>query len=190
MTGKRVGYIRVSTIDQNPDRQLDQLQLDKRFIEYASAKSTIGRPELQAMLDFIREDDTVFVHSMDRLARNVYDLKKLVTIITEKKVKLCFVKEGLEFKQENSSISNLMLHILASFAEFEYAFILERQHEGIVIAKKLGRFKGRTKKLDEEDIAIIKKEMLTRKSKSEIAKDLGISRTCLYSYINNLGIKI
>jgi DNA invertase Pin-like site-specific DNA recombinase len=190
MTGKRIGYIRVSTIDQNPDRQLDQLQLDKKFIEYASAKSTIGRPQLQQMLEFVREDDVIFVHSMDRLARNVYDLKKLVTTITEKKVKVCFVKENLEFTNENSSFSNLMLHILGSFAEFEYAFIRERQQEGIVIAKKLGRFKGRSEKLNEGDIEILKKELLTRKSKTKIAEELGISRTCLYKYLEKLNIKV
>jgi len=184
MTGKRIGYIRVSTTDQNPDRQLEHVDLDKRFIEYASAKST-NRPQLKAMLEFVREDDTVVVHSMDRLARNLHDLKHLVDSLVSKKIQVHFVKENLIFSGENSATSNLVLHLMGAFAEFEYAFIHERQREGIEIAKKRGRFKGRKKKLDDAKVEDLRIRLLcTRESKTKIAKDLGISRFTLYRYID------
>ncbi len=189
MTGKRIGYVRVSTTDQNPDRQLVDVQLDKKFIDYASAIN-LNRDALQEMLRFVREDDTVFVHSMDRLARTVKDLKEVVITLTQKNVKVKFLKENIEFGNENSSLSMLMLHLLGAFAEFEHAFILERQMQGISIAKGKGRYKGRSQKLNSDKIEILRKEMLTRKSKSQIAKELGVSRQTLYKYIDNLAVQI
>jgi DNA invertase Pin-like site-specific DNA recombinase len=185
MTGKRIGYIRVSTTDQNPDRQLENIQLDKKFIDYASAKST-NRPQLNSMLEFVREDDIIIVHSMDRLARNLKDLKELVDGLVNRKIQVHFLKENLQFSGENSATSNLVLHLMGAFAEFEYAFIRERQREGIEIAKKKGKFKGTTKKLNAEKIETLKRELLIRKSKSQIAADLGISRFTLYRYIDQL----
>lgn len=185
MTGKRIGYIRVSTTDQNPDRQLENVDLDKKFVDYASAKST-NRPQLKAMLDFVREDDVVIVHSMDRLARNLKDLKHIVDTLISKNVQVHFLKENIQFTGENSAMSNLILHLMGAFAEFEYAFIRERQREGIEVAKKHGKFGGKTKKLNAEKIEIIKKELKTRKSKTQIAKDLGIARFTLYRYIQDI----
>lgn len=185
MTGKRIGYIRVSTVDQNPDRQLESIIVDKKFIDYASAKST-NRPQLKSMLEFVREDDVIFVHSMDRLARNLKDLKELVESLVSKKIQVHFLKENLQFSGENSATSNLVLHLMGAFAEFEYAFIRERQREGIEIAKKKGRFRGTKKKLDSEKIELLKKELLTRKSKTQIALDLHISRFTLYRYIHKI----
>lgn len=185
MTGKRIGYIRVSTTDQNPDRQLEGIQLDKKFIDYASAKST-DRPQLKDMLEFVREDDVVIVHSMDRLARTVKDLKSLVDDLLVKKVHIHFMKENLQFNGDNSALANLMLHMMGAFAEFEYAFIKERQREGIEIAKKKGKFNGTSKKLNAEKIEILKADLQTRKSKSQIAKDLAISRFTLYRYIDKI----
>jgi len=182
MTGKRIGYIRVSTAEQNPDRQLEGVQLNKKFIDYASARST-NRPQLNLMLEFIREDDIVIVHSMDRLARNVKDLKNLVEGFLLRKIKIHFLKENLQFNGENSALANLMLHMMGAFAEFEYAFIKERQREGVEIAKKKGKYKGAKKKLNPEKLEILKSELKTRKSKSEIAKELGISRATLYKYL-------
>ncbi len=182
MTGKRIGYIRVSTPDQNPDRQIEGISLDKKFVDYASAKST-NRPQLKAMLDFVREDDIVIVHSMDRLARNLKDLKNLVDMLVTKKVQVNFLKENLTFSGENSATSNLVLHLMGAFAEFEYAFIRERQREGIEIAKRKGKFKGTPKKLNQEKIEILKADLLTRKSKTKIAEELGVSRFTLYRYI-------
>ncbi len=182
MTGKRIGYVRVSTTDQNPDRQLENIELDKKFIDYASARCT-NRPQLKVMLDFVREDDVVFVHSMDRFARNLKDLRNLVDLLVSKKIQVHFIKENLHFVGSDSPMSNLMLSLMGAFAEFEYAFIKERQKEGVEIAKKQGKFRGGKKKLDESKVEILKKEILTRKSKSQIAKDLGISRFTLYRYL-------
>jgi len=190
MTGKTVGYIRVSSHDQNPERQLAGLVLDRIFTETASAKSTLKRPQLQEMLRFLREDDVLVVHSMDRLARNVHDLKKLVKDLNERNVKIKFLKEGLEFSKDESAMSMLMLHILGSFAEFEYAFIRERQLEGIAMAKKNGRYKGRVKKLDAEKIEKLKTLLnTTRKSKTQIATELGVSRQTMYRYLVDLGLQ-
>lgn len=182
MTGKKIGYIRVSTTDQNPDRQLENISLDKKFIDYSSAKST-NRPQLKSMLDFVREDDVVVIHSMDRLARNVKDLKNVVDALISKKVLVHFIKENLVFTKDESATSNLILHLMGAFAEFEYAFIRERQREGIEVAKKKGIFRGRNKKMNSEKIEILKNDLKTRKSKTMIAKDLGISRFTLYRYI-------
>ena len=189
MTGKRIGYIRVSTSDQNPERQLENIPLDKKFIEYASAKCT-NRPQLQLMIDFVREDDIIIVHSMDRLARNLRDLKDLVDKMVSRKIEVHFIKENLQFSAENSATSNLILNIMGAFAEFEYAFIKERQKEGIEIAKRAGKFKGAKKKLDEEKIEELKKYLQTRRPKTKIAKDLGISRFTLYRYMKEFNIAI
>ena len=115
MTGKRIGYIRVSTLEQNPERQLENIPLDKKFIEYATARST-DRPQLKAMLDFIREDDIVMVHSMDRLARNLIDLRSLVDKMVSNKIQVCFIKENLTFGEKENPISMLLLSIMGAFA--------------------------------------------------------------------------
>lgn len=185
MTGKRIGYIRVSTVDQNPERQLDECKLDKKFIDYASAKSA-DRPQLQMMLDFIREDDLVIVHSMDRLARNLKDLKNIVDLIVSKNAEIQFVKERLSFTGDRSPSSNLILHLMGAFAEFEHSFIRDRQAEGIAIAKKRGRFKGTKKKIEGLKIEDLKQAMQTRKSKAEIAREFGVSRCTLYRYLKEI----
>lgn len=185
MIGKRFGYIRVSTSDQNPDRQLEGIQLDKKFIDYASAMS-LNREQLKALMDYVREDDIVIVHSMDRMARNVFDLRKIVDFFLNKKVEVHFMKENLIFNGQDNALSNLLLSVMGAFAEFEYAFIRERQREGIAIAKQKGTFKGKSKKLNAEKIEILKKEMLTRKSKAQIAEELGVSRCTLYRYLEDL----
>jgi len=187
MTGKRIGYIRVSTFEQNPGRQLEGIPVDKKFIEYASAKNT-ARPQLQLMLDFVREDDIILVHSMDRLARNVRDLHQLVDHLLEKKVQIQFIKENLTFNGEDCSMSRLMLSLFGAFAEFEYAFIRERQREGIAEAKKAGKFIGGKKKLDDEKVALIIHRLeTTRDSKNKIARDFGIHRRTLYKYLKEAG---
>lgn len=182
MTGKRIGYIRVSSLDQNPDRQLEGIELDKKFIDYCSTNNTT-RPQLQALIDYIREDDTIYVHSMDRLARRVLELKKYVNVFVSKKVKVIFVKENLTFTDENNALANLMLHMMAAFSEFEHAYIKERQMEGVAIAKKQGKYKGR-KKIAESKIIALREQIASTKTKSQIAKDLGISRITLYKYMN------
>lgn len=133
MNGQRVGYVRVSSYDQNVDRQLDGAALDRIFTDKASGKDT-KRPQLDAMLAFIREGDTLVVHSMDRLARNLDDLRHLVQSLTARSVKIEFVKEHLMFTGEDSPMATLMLSVIGAVAEFERSLIRERQREGIALA--------------------------------------------------------
>ncbi|AUY10349.1 hypothetical protein C3F36_12990 [Aeromonas sp. ASNIH2] len=126
MQGHRIGYVRVSSFDQNPERQLEQTQVSKVFTDKASGKDT-QRPQLEALLSFVREGDTVVVHSMDRLARNLDDLRRLVQKLTQRGVRIEFLKEGLVFTGEDSPMANLMLSVMGAFAEFERALIREQQ---------------------------------------------------------------
>ncbi|HMG15528.1 MAG TPA: recombinase family protein [Saprospiraceae bacterium] len=185
MTGKKIAYIRVSTLDQNPERQLDGLEVDKKFIDYASGKDT-NRPQLQQMLDYIREDDIIFVHSMDRMARNVKDLIHTIDLITSKKSTVFFVNENLKFSGDDSPISRLILTVLGAIAEFQLAINKEAQREGIVLAKKAGKYKGRKRSLNEEKILLLKELIKTRNPKTQIAKQLGIARLTLYKYLNEM----
>lgn len=147
----KVGYIRVSSVDQNTERQLDGIALDKVFTEKVSA-ATMDRPQLQAMLEYVREGDTIVVHSIDRLARSLVDLLKLVEDLTQRGVYIYFDKEKLEFTGEDSPSQNLMLQMMGAVAQFERAMIKERQREGIAKAKQKGVYKGRTKTVDDEAI--------------------------------------
>ena len=130
MAGQRIGYIRVSTIDQQVERQLDGLELDQTFTDKASGKDT-NRPQLELLLRFARSGDTVVVHSMDRLARNLDDLRRIVHTLTGKGVRIEFVKEHLTFTGEDSPMASLLLSVMGAFAEFERVLIHERQREGI-----------------------------------------------------------
>ena len=170
MTGQRIGYIRVSSADQNPERQLEGIKLDRAFTDKASAKDT-NRPELNTLLSFIREGDTLVVHSMDRLARNLFDLRQLVMTLTSREIRIEFVKEGLTFSGEDSPMAILMLSVMGSFAEFERALLKERQKEGIALAKKRGAYRGRKKTLSEDQIDKIKtriEEVLTEVGMTDI----------------------
>lgn len=187
MSGKRIGYIRVSTVDQNPDRQLVDIQLDKKFIDHASA-SSLDRPQLKTMLEFIREDDVIIVHSMDRLARNVVDLRKIVDEVVGKQAEVRFIKENLIFNSSKNSMSNLLLNVMGAMAEFELEFIRERIREGVALAKSQGKYKGRARKLNAEKIDLLKEQMKTRNSKSQIARNLKISRRTLYNYLEEQNI--
>ncbi|HDR9228635.1 TPA: recombinase family protein [Burkholderia vietnamiensis] len=183
MNGKRVGYIRVSTIDQNTERQLDGVALDKVFTDKASGKDT-HRPQLQAALDFVREGDTLIVHSMDRLARNTEDLLRMVRELTAKRVSVEFMKERLTFSgQSDDPMATLMMTMLGGFAQFERALIRERQKEGIAIAKEKGVYKGRKKALTPEQVAELHKRAAEGQPKATIARDFGISRETLYQYL-------
>lgn len=184
MKGKRVGYIRVSTLEQNTDRQLEGIEVDKMYEDKASAKDT-ARPGLQAMLEFVREDDIVIVHSMDRLARNLDDLRLLVNQLTRKGIQIQFIKENLTFTGKDSPMSQLLLSMMGAFAEFERSLIKERQKEGIELAKKKGLYKGRKKFLNSEQVFSIQERISTGVPKAKIARDLGISRETLYRYVKN-----
>jgi DNA invertase Pin-like site-specific DNA recombinase len=182
MSGKKIGYKRVSTIDQNPERQLEGLQVDKMFIDYASG-TTMNRPQLDLMLEYVRDDDLVIVHSMDRLARSVKDLRKIIDDLIAKSVKVQFLKENLTFSGDDSPIANLLLMIMGAIAEFEHSIIMERLLEGIAAAKKAGKYKGTKPKLDKEKMELLKERMKLSGSKNQIAEEFGISRFTLYKYI-------
>jgi len=182
MKGKRVGYIRVSSVDQNTVRQLEGIRLDRVFTDKASGKDT-KRPQLEAMLEFVREGDAVVVHSMDRLARNLDDLRKVVTALTKRGIKVEFVKESLTFTGEDSPMATLLLNVMGSFAQFERELIKERQREGIAIAKKKGVYKGRKPSLTPEQAAELRKRVASGEKKAGIARDFHISRETLYQYL-------
>ncbi len=182
MKGQRIGYVRVSSFDQNPERQLEQVQVDKVFTDKASGKDT-QRPELDALLSFVRDGDTVVVHSMDRLARNLDDLRRLVQKLTKRGVRIEFAKESLTFTGEDSPMANLMLSVMGAFAEFERALIRERQREGIALAKQRGAYRGRKKSLSEPQIVELKRRITEGEQKAAVARDYGISRETLYQYL-------
>ena len=134
MTGQRIGYVRVSTLDQSTARQVDGIDVDRTFEDKASGKDT-NRPESERMINFAREGDSVIVHSMDRLARNLEDLRGIVRRLTAKGVKVEFVKEQLAFTGDDTAMSTLRLNAMGAFAEFERSLIRKRQREGITLAK-------------------------------------------------------
>lgn len=182
MSGQRIGYIRVSTSDQNIERQLDGLQFDKIFTDHASGKSK-DRPALIECLNYIREGDTLVVHSMDRLARNLDDLRGIVKRLTDSGIRVEFVKESLLFTGEDSPMSTLLLSVMGAFAEFERSLIKERQREGIELAKKRGAYKGRKPSLTDDQIAIIKEKNSLGVAKSKIAREFGVSRPTIYAIL-------
>ncbi|MCD1609802.1 recombinase family protein [Stutzerimonas kunmingensis] len=182
MHGQRIGYIRVSTLDQNPDRQLEGVQVSKVFIDKASGKDT-QRPQLEALLSYVREGDTLVVHSMDRLARNLDDLRRMVQQLTGRGVRIEFVKESLTFTGEDSPMANLLLSVMGAFAEFERALIRERQREGISLAKQRGVYRGRKKALSDSRLEELRRRVEAREPKAALAREFGISRATLYEYL-------
>jgi DNA invertase Pin-like site-specific DNA recombinase len=179
--GQRVGYLRVSTVDQNTDRQLDGVALDKAFTDKASGKNT-DRPELTRTLEYVREGDTLVVHSMDRLARNLEDLRRIVRELTGKGVRVEFVKESLTFTGEDSAMNTLLLSMLGAVAEFERSMILERQREGIAIAKAAGKYKGRKAALTQDQARELSERLANGESVTALAGEYGVSRQTVYNY--------
>ena len=174
-------YKRVSTIDQNLDRQLLNLKCDREYVEKVSGKD-MNRPQLQALLQNVREGDIVHVHELSRLGRSVRDLLEIVETIVSKGATVKFHKENLEFKNgKENPFQSLMLNLLSSIAQFERDLLLERQREGIAIAKAKGKYKGRRSKFSKEDIATINKEFKESSNKAKLAKKWGISRQYLYA---------
>ena len=182
MQGHRIGYVRVSNFDQNPERQIEHVEVGKVFTDKASGKDT-QRPQLEALLAFVREGDIVVVHSMDRLARNLDDLRRLVQGLTQRGVRIEFVKEHLTFTGEDSPIANLMLSVMGAFAEFERALIRERQREGIALAKQRGAYRGRKKALAPDRAAELRRRAAAGETKAQLAREFGVSRETLYQYL-------
>ena len=184
MTGQRVGYIRVSTLEQNTVRQLDGIDLDRVFTDKASGKDQ-NRPRLEEMIGFVRDGDSVLVHSMDRLARNLEDLRLIVRRLTVKKVRVEFVKEQLTFTGDDNAMATLLLNVMGAFAEFERSLIRERQREGIALAKKRGAYRGRTPSLDSTRAAELREKATAGVPKAALAREYGISRETVYAYLRS-----
>ena len=184
MAGERVGYVRVSSADQNTDRQLDGIELDNIFTDKVSGKTT-ARPQLQELLRHLRKGDHLFIHSMDRLARNLMDLRQLVKDLTARGVRIQFVKEGLTFTGDDAPMSMLMLSIMGAVAEFERQIIRERQAEGIRIAKTKGVYKGRKASLTDDQLGEVRLKLAAGVPKTKIAKEYKCNRETLYRYLRN-----
>ena len=183
--GQLVGYKRVSSVDQNEARQLEGLELDKVFVDKASGKDT-KRPQLERALEFLREGDTLVVHSMDRLARNLDDLRRMVLTLTKRGVTVQFVKESLTFTGDDSPMATLLLSVMGAFAEFERSLIRERQREGIAIAKAKGDvYTGRKHSLTPERANILRQRAAAGENKAALAREFGISRAALYVYLQH-----
>jgi len=178
--GQIVGYQRVSTVDQNTERQLDGIELDEVFTDHASGKDT-NRPQLQAMIKHVRKGDELVVHSMDRLARSLVDLRRIVDELTAKGVRVRFVKEGVTFGDTSDPCATLMLSVVGAVAEFERALLLERQREGIAIAKAKGKYRGRVPSLNEDQVKTVAARLAKGESASALAREYGVSRATVYN---------
>jgi DNA invertase Pin-like site-specific DNA recombinase len=183
----RVGCIRVSSIDRNTVRQLDGTEVERTFTDTASGKDA-DRPKLEELLAFVRDGDTVAVHSMDRLARNLDDLRRIVRILTGKGVRVEFTKEHLTFTGEDSPMASLLLSAMGAFAKFERALILERQREGIAAAKQRGVYTGRRPALTPQQAHELRERAATGERKTALAKEFGISRETVYAYLRTADV--
>ncbi len=182
---QNIGYIRVSSVGQNTDRQLDSITLDKVFTEKVSGCTTNNRPVLQECIEYAREGDTLHLHSIDRLARNLADLQAFITRINAKGVMVMFHKEGLTFTGDsNNPMNQLMLQMMGAFAEFERSMIKERQKEGIVKAKKKGIKFGAAPKFTNEQIEEIKARRTAGESAATLATEFNVSRQTIYSMLS------
>ena len=180
--GQKVGYIRVSSIEQNMESQkslLGNVGMDKVFEEKLSGKNT-ARPQLQMMLDYVREGDTVYVKDLSRLARNTKDLLDIVEYLNNKGVGLFSIKENID---TTSNFGKLMITFLAAIYEFERANLLERQRDGIAVAKQ-GKYKGRKQVSKPANFSEVYKKWLNREIKSNVAiRELNISEYAFYKFV-------
>lgn len=184
MIGQKIGYLRVSSEDQNISRQLEGIELDRTFVDKISGKST-DRPQLQEMLRFVREGDHLYVHAMDRLARNLIDLRQMVQDLTTQGVTVTFIKEGLTFSGNDDAMSVLLLSVMGAVAEFERTLIRERQAEGILLAKSKGVYKGRSCAMTAAQVEEAVRKVSAGVPKAKIAREFKISRETLYKYIGS-----
>lgn len=182
MKGQKIGYIRVSSEDQNPARQLEGLDMDRTFVDKFTGK-VLERPQFVEMMKYVREGDLVYVHSMDRLARNLMDLRKTVETLNKRNVKVQFMKENLTFTGEDTPMSMLLLSMMGAFAEFELSLIRERQKEGIRLARQRGVYIGRKKMLNTEQILEVHRLAKEGYKKTKIAEMFNMSREVVYKYL-------
>ena len=173
-------YRRVSTTDQKTDRQLPGMKADREYEDKLSGKD-LNRPQLQAMLQTLRKGDVVHVHELSRLGRSVKDLLELVQSIVDSGATIQFHKENLRFEPNQSDpFQHLMLTMLSAVAEFERNCILQRQREGIAIAKAAGKYKGKQSRFTDAQVEQIQREFDEERNKTALARKWGISRGYLY----------
>ena len=179
--GQTIGYVRVSTSDQNTARQLDGVELDQVFTDKLSGANK-DRPQLEAMMTYARSGDVVVVHSMDRLARNLNDLHDIINVLIDKGVGVQFKKENLTFSpsEKTNAMNMLLLNIMGAVAQFERETIKERQAEGIAKAKAKGVYKGRKRALTDTQIEKLNEAINQGKTKKAIAKEFKISVPTVY----------
>ena len=176
-----IGYKRVSTVDQNLDRQ-DLGNVDKVFEEKLSGKSASDRPALQDLIGYARDGDTVVVHSIDRLARDLRDLQDIIQTLNDKGVTIQFLSERLTFSADaDDAFAKLQLQMMGAFAEFERNIIRKRQAEGIAVAKARGVYKGGKKRIDRDKVHKLKADGL---STYKIADAMGVSRMSVHRILN------
>jgi DNA invertase Pin-like site-specific DNA recombinase len=135
------------------------------------------------MLRFVRAEDTVMVHSLDRLARNLDDLRRLINVLTGRGVRVEFLKEKLTFTGEDNAMAQLLLSVMGAFAEFERSLIRERQREGVALAKARGAYRGRKRILSEDRIAELRQRAAAGEPKATLAREFGVSRETVYQYL-------
>jgi len=180
----RVGYRRVSSWEQRTDRQLEGVELDEVFEDYASGKD-LNRPQWEAGAKYLRRGDVLFVHSMDRLARNLADLLATVQGLNDRGVEVRFVRENLTFEPGagTNPMAKLMLSMLGAVAEFERSLILERQREGIALAKQRGAYAGRKRALSDDQVEQVRRRLSAGEKVARVAREMGISRQTVYSHV-------
>ncbi|MDN5661035.1 MAG: recombinase family protein [Brachybacterium sp.] len=192
-TTQRVAYVRVSSAGQNLDRQLEAVgEVDKTYSEYQSAANASERPELQKAIKYVREGDTLVVASIDRLARSLRDMLTIMEELEQKGVTVEFCTQGLTIRPGGGDLTTrLILHIITAVAQSEREMIRERQAEGIAIAKKTpGKYPGRKRRLNSEQIREVRNAVATGVPKAQIARTYGVSRNTLYRYLEQPSLPI
>ena len=195
MPGQVIAHVRVSRLDQNPERQLTAIRTalgsepDRWFTDRASGGST-DRQALAAMLAHVRDQDTVVVASMDRLARSVVDLDRLVSELTNSGVEVRFLKEGLTFRSAERAdpLAVFQLQVMGAFAQLERALIRDRQREGIAAAKARGVYRGRVRRLSPDQVSAAREEVASGVPKAVVARRLGVARQTLYDAFSNTSV--
>lgn len=188
MVGQNVGYIRVSSLDQNEARQFEiirqaGIELDESFVDHTSGKDS-RRRALEECLKYLRKGDALYVASIDRLARNLRDLQDIVEQLLDKEVKVCFLKESMTFApgEEINPMQRFMLQMLGSFAEFERNLIRERQRDGIHLARLAGKKIGGGRMVKPEEAEEIKRRVGAGEPVAKIAKEMNFSRPTVYKW--------
>ena len=187
MTGQRVGYIRISTDSQHTDRQLVGIPLDKTFTDIATGSNT-KREQFQEMMRYLREGDTLFVHELDRIGRNMMEVMETVNILMKRGVIIEFITERLRYTPNPTPIEELMFHISSSYSQFETKVRARRQAEGIAEAKKRGAYKGRKPAYTHDKKIEMKKKIDLGIPKARVAREYGISKVTMYKYLRHVNV--